>query len=265
MLVLWRLLAVLAVCAGLSWVAGAARAELVKRSAAVDRSPMTEIERTAATALAARWTVRVSSTGCDKPVVGSGFVLDGRESGSPVFESPVLDRAAFDHLLVTNSHIVSGADSLSIDHGVAQGPALAGPSERTRRELVPVLLDRPTADLAVAPWFNGGGLAAADRPPSVGEPVVVAGFGGGDRLSVTRARVHAIVDGGPYGSEDRVLLLNRPSARGASGGPVLDRRGSVVGVVRATETTIGLTVAVSLAELTEATRSMSMNGIETRC
>jgi TPR repeat protein len=134
--------------------------------------------------------------------MGSGFLVDG--SGH----------------VVTNHHVVNGCAEVRIP---AQGETAQVIATDARNDL---------ALLATA--------VTADRPPSfrssegarLGESVIVAGFplgqvlGGG--LNVTTGSVSAL--SGP-GNNAAMLQITAPVQSGNSGGPVLDQRGQVIGVV----------------------------------
>jgi len=72
---------------------------------------------------------------------------------------------------------------------------------------------------------------------TAGQPAVLAGFPGDDGLWVGAARVRSTLDAagqdiyGTSGVVRQIYSLRAQVRRGASGGPVLDRRGEVVGMV----------------------------------
>ena len=87
---------------------------------------------------------------------------------------------------------------------------------------------------------DGLALAPADAP--VGAEVLALGRVGG-ALVTAEGVVHLYVDAGFYGGSGPALLVDLDSGPGYSGGPLLDRHGRVVGVLRAVDTTTGLAVA----------------------
>ena len=185
------------------------------RGASTDRSgPLAQAEIDAVAARVGPVVVRVEAEGCGGGVTGSGFVAGGR--------------------VVTSGHLVAGAADLTYEGDAARGRvAVAGADD--------------TADLAFsAPLAGpaapaGGGLELAPLAPFDGAPVVIMGRTGG-RLRWLGA-VARTVDGAAYGAAGPLLLLDRPVAPGWSGGPVVDRDGRVVGVVRAVDGSAGVTLA----------------------
>lgn len=187
---------------------------VAQQSGPDDLTPLTEAEIEAIAIRVGESTVRVEAETCAGGITGSGFVVGGR--------------------VVTSGHLVSGAEELAFD----------SPEFRGRVAVVGVL--DPT-DLAFsAPLVDGGmatdeRLALASGVPADGSPVVVVGRAGG-RLRWLAA-VARTVDGTAYGASGPLLLLDRAVAPGWSGGPVVDRAGRVVAVVRAVEQTAGITLA----------------------
>ncbi len=232
-LVLKRLVVIVVLMAMVATVPTITRAD----SASPDLNPMTETERSVAASAARRSTVRVSATGCGRRVTGSGFVADG--------------------MLITNSHIVGDAAEVTVDRLDAPG-APFGSNARVG--------NRSTAmDLALVGFSSGDSLPLSTELPSPGEPVLLVGYGGGNRLSVIDAAVHSYVAGAAYGSEGTVLLLDRVTAVGFSGGPVLNRHGEVVGVLRAFDSVTGLSIAVPTAKVVELAQRAANDADERLC
>ena len=215
---------------------------------AADLRPLTDEERAAALDVAVSATVRVVATGCRGRTIGSGFLLDGA--------------------LITNSHIVGGGNRLAADR--------IGPSGLVSSVEFAVTNDAPRIDLARAvpsasasPGPAAGvelpSLVVATAPPERGEPVLLVGYAGGRDLAVLEAVVHHRVDGGAYGSTGEVLLLSRPTVEGFSGGPVVNRDGEVVGVLRATDVSTGLSIATPASLLVDVHGSIADVPEETRC
>ena len=162
-------------------------------------------------ALASVIHVRAESRSCDRAQVGSGWVLSpGR--------------------VATNAHVVAGADRVRVSVGGAG-------RERTAR----VVAFDPRRDVAV---LAVSGLDAPPLPTGTpldrGDAAVVAGFPGDDGLWVGGARVRDVLTAqgadiyGTPGVVREVYSLRAQVRRGASGGPVFDPGGAVVGMVFAT-------------------------------
>ncbi|HSF97340.1 MAG TPA: MarP family serine protease [Ornithinibacter sp.] len=162
-------------------------------------------------ALASVIHVRAESRACDGAQVGSGWVVSqGR--------------------VATNAHVVAGADRVRVSVGGTG-------RERTAR----VVAFDPRRDVAV---LEVSGLDAPvlplGAPLAQGDAAVVAGFPGDDGLWVGGARVRDVLTArgadiyGTSGVVRQVYSLRAQVRRGASGGPVLDPAGAVVGMVFAT-------------------------------
>lgn len=150
--------------------------------------------------------ITTASESCQRGQEGSGWVLSpGR--------------------VVTNAHVVAGADLVRVQ---GRDQMLAGR----------VIVFDPERDLAV---LSVPGLEAAALPLgtelSRGDSAAVPGYPLDGPYRVVSARVRAVLDarGLDIYGRDRVLReiysLNTKVQPGNSGGPVLDDRGRVVGVV----------------------------------
>jgi S1-C subfamily serine protease len=164
-------------------------------------------------------TLRVRNRTCLGVGTGSGFAID-------------------DHLLVTNRHVVDGADVLQVStwqgdtldvtvNGYALGDDLA--LVETRQPLP------ETLEL-------GGGVSAGDQ-------VAVVGYPEGRRLRFAEGEVIDRVDGVLFGESARILRLTNEVRPGNSGGPLVDEDGAVVGVVFAIEIATGYGLAVPVKAL----------------
>ena len=192
-------------------------------------SPMTDAERRRVIDVAERATLKVRATSCAGSVTGSGFVWTSVGADQP----PVL---------VTNRHVVNDASTLTVDF-VEVGQDVGAPTVgHEAASTVNGVTD--DADLAFAVAVPSLGLVAADEDPAQGEPVLAAGYDAGRQLTIVEASVHLYVDGTAYGIDGPVMLLDRPTSVGFSGGPVLNRRGEVVGVLQAVDAVTGLTLAI---------------------
>jgi S1-C subfamily serine protease len=162
-------------------------------------------------ALASVVHVRAESEVCDQAQVGSGWVVaPGR--------------------IATNAHVVAGSDRVMVSR-----------RGNGREHAARVVAFDPRRDVAVlevsdleAPVAEQG--AALDT----GAQAALAGFPGDNGLWVGAARVRDVLrarGADIYGNPDvsrEIYSLRAEVRRGASGGPVIDRGGEVVGMVFAT-------------------------------
>src|SRR5690606_39450353 len=121
--------------------------------------------------------------------------------------------------IVTNEHVIAGAETIQIVDANGDTVPIAGVTAIDARADVAVLLApdgyRPPAALEAWP-----------RMPVVGEEVIVIGNPSGLERSVSTGIISA-------GREDRgvrLLQMTAPISAGSSGSPVLDRAGNVIGV-----------------------------------
>ena len=141
--------------------------------------------------------------GSAKPEAGSGFVIDG--SG----------------LVATNEHVIDGATSIEVT--LSDGTRVLGRLLATSTEydlaLVKVDIGRP---LATVRWGDSDRLVIGDSVCVIGNP-----FGLG--LSVSAGIVSALNRGRDQSSYP-LIQTDATVNHGNSGGPLLDRNGSVVGM-----------------------------------
>lgn len=185
-------------------------------------------------------TYRVSANSCGSVVIGTGFAVG--------------------ELLVTNSHVAGDASTLVVDQ--PSGPL------REQAGGLAISVAVPEIDFAAADApavISATGLSWSDDLPAVGEPVMLAGYGGGRELSVLEAMVHAVVDGRAYGNDGPVILFDQTIVAGFSGGPVVDRDGQVLGVLRAYDSLTGLTIATPSAVMVDAIGSYNMSAESSAC
>ena len=132
---------------------------------------------------------------------GSGFVVSPRR-------------------IVTNQHVVDDCTSVSVRFGDHTSPAK-------------VVASTSRNDLALLAFTDNIGIPVAVRAgASLGEDLTVAGFPLAGLLSsdliVTSGQVNSMAG---LGNDPTMLQISAPVQPGNSGGPLLDRSGSVVGVV----------------------------------
>ncbi|MEZ5081683.1 MAG: trypsin-like peptidase domain-containing protein [Thermoleophilia bacterium] len=163
---------------------------------------------------AERLTVRVRNLSCDGVATGSGFAVSTHE-------------------LVTNRHVVAGAERLEINTwdgrtlevSAADVGALGDVAFVTTVEPLPLVAD------------FGETVAPGSRVAAVGYPL-------GGPFKITRGVVVDRVSGTPFDVPGSILRIRAEVVPGNSGGPLLDRAGRVVGVVYALEVATGLGLAI---------------------
>jgi S1-C subfamily serine protease len=164
-----------------------------------------------AAALASVIHVRASAPRCGQTSVGSGWV-------------------AAPGIVVTNAHVVAGSRSIRL--------SVKGTGPEVAARVIAFDPDRDVAVLAArglrAPTLDQGAELEAD------DGAVLAGFPGDAGLWVGAARVRAVLQArgadiyGSPGAQRETYSLRATVRQGASGGPVLDDDGQVVGMVYAT-------------------------------
>jgi S1-C subfamily serine protease len=151
--------------------------------------------------------IRAIAPSCQKVLEGSGFVL-----------SP--DR------VMTNAHVVAGANSVTVE-------ASGNPYDAT------VVSYDPTVDIAIlaVPHLPPGPLAFASAPVTSGTEAIVMGYPGGGGFMATPARIRELIElNGPdiyrNATINREVYTVRSNVeQGNSGGPLIDLKGQVIGVV----------------------------------
>lgn len=174
---------------------------------------------------ARRLTVRVRNIGCEGLATGSGWALSRT-------------------LLVTNRHVLAGADSLELDTWDGHDLRVATASVGRLGDLGIVHVSGRLPEVGVL----GGAVSSGERVTAVGYPL-------GGELRLTAGVVVDLVDGSKFGIPGRVIRLTAPVRPGNSGGPLLDGSSRIVGVVFAKETATGLTLAIPIATLQKLVRT----------
>lgn len=144
---------------------------------------------------------------CQRSLEGSGFVVSpGR--------------------VMTNAHVVAGTTKLAVD--TVRGPLAAQ-----------VVLFNPDVDIAVldVPGLTAPLVPQAEQPSPSGANTIVLGYPGGGPYTASAARVREVWEyPGPNiyknSTVEREVYTVRGSVRaGNSGGPLVNARGQVLGVV----------------------------------
>ena len=166
-----------------------------------------ELSRDSVTRAAEQMTLRVRNISCAGVATGSGFAIDG-------------------HTIITNRHVLEGAAVLELN--TWDGATLdADVNQATTGRLVDIGVTKVSTDLPA--------VAELGKDPEVGDRVTAVGYPLGGPLTLSAGRVVRYLDGRTLPAEvafdAKVLELSTRIKHGNSGGPLLDRRGRVVGVI----------------------------------
>jgi S1-C subfamily serine protease len=170
-------------------------------------------------------TVRVRNVNCTGITLGSGFAI-----------AP--------NVLVTNRHVLAGADKLTIDTWDGETIGVRTAKVGALEDLGLAVVDRRLPTLA-----RFGPAARA------GDSVTVVGYPLGGALTFSNGVVVDRVDGSAFGVHGDVLRLTARVEHGNSGGPVLDAQGQVVGVVFAIQLATGFGLAIPNETLLQLVRT----------
>jgi len=138
--------------------------------------------------------------------------------------------------LLTNHHVVANCKAIRVKKGQLEDVALVAASDAKEDLALLFVADRMNDNISHRRLTGGASLPFARFPGdkqylSYGENVVVAGYPLPDYIggiNVTTGTVSAI--SGPNNDES-LLQITAPVQGGNSGGPVLNNRGTVIGVV----------------------------------
>lgn len=216
---------------GISGLVFAVIARLAEPAAPAPQPDLSTVE---IRALAQQATLRVSASTCGRVTTGSGVIVDG--------------------YLVTNAHIVAGADELKADQPI--DPVV-----------VPIIGVAPATDLAAAEQPVGVSLVLAPSGQTrqeaiVGVEVTLAGHADGGNIEIQTGTVTARVPGAAYGYASDVLLIDAPTRGGYSGGSVMDSSGALVGLLSGFDRATGLSLAIPadvVGEFLDATAALEGN------
>jgi serine protease DegQ len=172
----------------------------------------------------ARGVVRIRNTECDAVGVGSGFFVDAAT-------------------LVTNRHVANGAKQLEVERWNGEPLTATSPSIDPEVDLATIKVAGANASMH---------LAARDASP--GDRVRAVGYPEAGKITATAGRVIEFFDGATIDPElaGRLMRTSTPIKPGNSGGPVLDRRGEVVGVIFATDARDSTALAIPVSRLRDA-------------
>jgi S1-C subfamily serine protease len=162
-------------------------------------------------------TLRVRNLSCAGLGTGSGFAIDRST-------------------LITNRHVVAGASRLEVNTHDGQRLEVTAAEVGVLGDVALVSVDGRLPVVA-----DLGGRAAA------GAAVAAVGYPEGGPFTVSRGLVIDRIPGDRLAFDGPVLRISADVRPGNSGGPLLDRRGRVAGVVFAIENATGLGLAMPMS------------------
>jgi S1-C subfamily serine protease len=171
---------------------------------------------------------------------GSGFVLDSRGH------------------IVTNQHVVAGADSISVSfwNGTSFDAELIGSDPST--DLAVIKVDAPPSLLEPLRLGDSNGVAVGDAVLAMGSPfglegTVTSGIVSALHRQMTAPNNFTITD---------TIQTDAAINHGNSGGPLLDRRGRIIGVNAQIESDSGGSDGVGFAIPSNTVRSIAAQLID---
>lgn len=159
------------------------------------------------------YTVRIRSQTCEGLGVGSGFLID-------------------ESTIVTNRHVVEGADELEVETSEGQTLTVDVASQGLLADLAVVRLSEGMATEMSA---DGTTAELAPANPEPGDRLRAVGYPGGGELTVTEGEVEDFKADPRLGNLSKVIRSEVEIHPGNSGGPAVDDQNRVIGVVYAVE------------------------------
>ena len=157
--------------------------------------------------------------------LGSGFIIDYRKNG--------------DAYVVTNNHVVEGADEVSVilQDDTRLDAEIVGRDSRTDLAVLKIHTDRK---LPSVPFGDSSASRVGDWVVAIGNPF---GLGGTVTAGIISARGRDI-NAGPY---DDFIQTDASINRGNSGGPMFNMDGEVIGINTAIFSPSGGSVGIGFA------------------
>lgn len=165
---------------------------------------------------AAQITVRVRNLSCEGVGTGSGFALNKRT-------------------LVTNRHVVAGAELLEVATSDGRTLRVSAAEVGVLGDIAFVTVD---GTLPVTADLTGRAAAGAD--------IAAVGYPLGGPFTISSGVVVDRIPGFDFAVQGDILRITAAVQPGNSGGPLLDRRGRVTGIVYAIERATGLGLAIPM-------------------
>lgn len=222
-----------------------------------DRAWRAEVERAATPMIeGVEESARVPTRGNDDSAFG--FMEPRRGETPAVLDAASIAQTAMDAVVAVNSHSLCGRCSLwhvrgsatgfvvnrnglvVTNHHVVDGDAVRTIALKTGRVLrvTEVIRSDPQTDLALIRVDIGDTPLPAALPvapkAAIGTPVAAIHHPDGAMWTLTTGVISRFAEVNARGGAIERMQISAPYARGSSGGPILDSRGAVVGVVIAT-------------------------------
>jgi S1-C subfamily serine protease len=159
------------------------------------------------------YTVRIRSQTCEGLGVGSGFLIDATT-------------------IVTNRHVVEGADTLEVETSEGESLTVEVANQGLLADLAVVRLASSMED-AMGDGAPHATLAPVNPEP--GDAIRAFGYPEGGVLTVTEGAVEDYIADPQLGNLSKVIRSDVEIHPGNSGGPAINERNQVVGVVYAIE------------------------------
>ena len=159
------------------------------------------------------YTVRIRSQTCEGLGVGSGFLIDATT-------------------IVTNRHVVEGADTLEVETSEGESLTVEVANQGLLADLAVVRLASSMED-AMGEGAPHATLAPVNPEP--GDEIRAFGYPEGGVLTVTDGEVEDYIADPQLGNLSKVIRSDVEIHPGNSGGPAINERNQVVGVVYAIE------------------------------
>lgn len=180
---------------------------------------------------AAAITLRVRNLTCEGVSRGSGFAIDNRT-------------------LITNRHVVAGAQLLQVNTSDGRTFNVSAAEVGVLGDIAFVTID---GSLPVTADVKGRATPGSD--------VAVIGYPLGGPFTITRGVVVDAIDGTDFAVPGRIWRITAEVQPGNSGGPLLDERGRVAGIVYALERVTGLGLVIPMSTANELISQAGLEGI----
>lgn len=185
----------------------------------IERVTVPPLSRDSYERRAERLTVRVRNLSCEGVATGSGFAVDRST-------------------LVTNRHVVAGADRLEVNTWDGRTLEVRAAEVGVLGDVAYVTVD---GDLPVVADLSGTAAPGSD--------VRAVGYPLGGPFVIQQGTVVDRIRGDAFGVPGEILRISAPLQPGNSGGPLLDARGRVAGVVYAIEVATGFGLAFPISTM----------------